>query len=211
MKAEVIIKEAASVSNIDADLATLVTAPTVKAAATIKEYSQDFGDLSLPALILELTQQVDALTSGDLARAEAILAAQAHTLDALFNNLANAAAKTNRIDHMDNYLRLAFKAQAQCRTTLEALCAIKSPQNVAFIKQANIGNAVQVNNGTTFSRRVDNREKDAMPGKQTIGNYNDTGLVGGATGSSGRFDSKLEAVEKLDRSSDRGGKGKGCI
>src|SRR5690606_26950893 len=46
------------------------------------------------------------------------------------------------------YMRLALKAQSQCRTTLETLAAIKNPP-VVFAKQANIAHGPQqVNNGS---------------------------------------------------------------
>jgi hypothetical protein len=45
------------------------------------------------------------------------------------------------------YMKLALKAQSQCRTTVEAIGELKNPQPVAFIRQANIGKAVQMNNG----------------------------------------------------------------
>jgi len=50
---------------------------------------------------------------------------------------------------METYLRLALKAQAQSRATLETLAAIKNPP-VVFARQANInhGGQQQVNNGT---------------------------------------------------------------
>ena len=44
-------------------------------------------------------------------------------------------------------MRLALKAQSQCRATIEALTNIKNPRPVAYVRQANIGQAVQVNNG----------------------------------------------------------------
>jgi len=48
---------------------------------------------------------------------------------------------------METYMRLALKAQSQCRTTLETLAEIKNPRAVAFVKQANIaGGHQQVNN-----------------------------------------------------------------
>ena len=47
----------------------------------------------------------------------------------------------------ETYLRLALRAQAQCRATLETLAVIKNPQPVAFVRQANIANGPQqVNN-----------------------------------------------------------------
>jgi hypothetical protein len=45
-------------------------------------------------------------------------------------------------------MRLALKAQSQCRATLETLATVKNPP-VLFAKQANIANGPQqVNNGT---------------------------------------------------------------
>ena len=50
------------------------------------------------------------------------------------------------------YMRLALKAQSQCRSTIEAINEIKNPSSApTFVKQANIGNAVQVNNGQNLS------------------------------------------------------------
>jgi hypothetical protein len=43
------------------------------------------------------------------------------------------------LDATDKFMRLALKAQSQCRTTVEALGELKNPQPVAFVKQANIG------------------------------------------------------------------------
>ena len=71
-----------------AGIARTVMRPTVQAALTLKEYGKPFGDLDLTGLIDSLTEQTNAATEGDLGRAEAMLAAQAHTLDAIFNNLA---------------------------------------------------------------------------------------------------------------------------
>ena len=53
---------------------------------------------------------------------------------------------------MNVYLRLALKAQGQCRATLETLATIKNPPTV-FARQANIANGPQqVNNGVSFAR-----------------------------------------------------------
>jgi hypothetical protein len=40
------------------------------------------------------------------------------------------------LDAADKYMRLALKAQSQCRTTVEALGELKNLQPVAFIHQA---------------------------------------------------------------------------
>jgi hypothetical protein len=80
---------------------------------------------------------------------------QAHTLNAIFNDLARKAAKSEYINQMESHLRLALKAQGQCRATLETLAAIKNPQPVAFVRQANIAHGPQqVNNSGAEDRRA---------------------------------------------------------
>ncbi len=75
--------------NPDDATARTLTRPEIQAAATIKMWEGDIHEVN--ALSRELTAQVAAVNGGDLKRAEGMLIAQAHTLDALFNNLARLA------------------------------------------------------------------------------------------------------------------------
>ncbi|MDP3856769.1 MAG: hypothetical protein Q8Q73_03305 [Stagnimonas sp.] len=97
------------------------------------------------------------------------MAAQAHTLDAIFNHPACRAAH-NLSEHLpaaETYMRLALKVQSQCRTTLESLAAIKNP-TVVFAKQANIAHGPQqVNNRTV--RAPARARKTGKQAKRTIG------------------------------------------
>lgn len=71
-------------------------------------------------------------------------------LNAIFNELARRAANNmgTYLGTTETYLRLALKAQAQSRATVEALAEMKKPHSVAFVKQANIAHGPQqVNNG----------------------------------------------------------------
>jgi hypothetical protein len=73
-------------------------------------------------------------------------------LNGLFANLAHRARTTEYTDKLDRYLRLALKAQGQCRATLETLAAIKNPPTV-IARQANFAHGPQqVNNGAAFAR-----------------------------------------------------------
>jgi hypothetical protein len=72
---------------------------------------------------------------------------QAHALQAIFTNLSRRAANQQYLKQFETYLRLSLKAQSQCVRTLEVLAAMKNPQPVAFVKQANIAHNQQVNNG----------------------------------------------------------------
>jgi hypothetical protein len=132
-------------------LARAALRPTVQAAITVREYEgRAFDSLKLDALVAELSAQANAANGGDLKRAEAMLVVQAHTLDAIFNSLARRAALNmgEYLNAAETYLRLALKAQSQCRATLETLALIKNPHPVAFVRQQNIGVNQQVNNGS---------------------------------------------------------------
>lgn len=83
---------------------------------------------------------------------ETLLTCQVVALNTIFTELVRRSALNmgEYLDASERYLRLALKAQNQCRSTLETLAAIKNPP-VVFAKQANInqGNGnQQVNNST---------------------------------------------------------------
>ena len=192
--------EAAAQTGKDAAMATarMVTSPTVRGAVTGQAFSKAFGDTDLAALIEVLAKQNESVRGGDLARAENMLMTQAHTLDAIFNELARRAALNmgEYINATERYLRLALKAQSQCRATLETLATIKNPP-VIYAKQANISNGPQqVNNGT--SPASVGGETSIEPNKlleQQHGQWLDTGTTGAAIGA----DKELETVGKVDR------------
>jgi hypothetical protein len=116
---------------------------------TTHTFSKQFGELDLSALVDELAVQAKSVNNGDLQRAEAMLIAQAHTLDAIFNSLARRSHHAEYLPQLETFLRLGLKAQSQCRATLETLAAIKNPAPVAFVRQANIAHGPQqVNNGS---------------------------------------------------------------
>jgi len=132
-----------------AAMARTVISPTVRGAVATQSFSGAYGETELQSLINELGKQCKQVHGGNLQRTESLLTTQAHTLDAIFNELARRAALNmgEYINATDRYLRLALKAQSQCRATLETLAAIKNPP-VIYAKQANIANGPQqVNNG----------------------------------------------------------------
>jgi hypothetical protein len=110
------------------------------------------------------------------------------------------------LDAADKYMRLALKAQSQCRTTVEALGELKNLQPVAFIKQANIGKAVQVNNGTACG------QTSAMRARKSKNEHNE--LLEGtphqpldtrAPSSTGRADPVMVTAGKTHRAEDSQG------
>jgi len=100
----------------------------------------------------------DCAADRSLSSAEALLMSQALALNTVFGELARRAALNmgEYMDATDKYMRLALKAQGQCRATLETLAVIKNPP-VVFAKQANIAHGPQqVNNGAGLPARTEN-------------------------------------------------------
>ncbi len=83
------------------------------------------------------------MDKNDLGRAESMLLVQAHTLDAIFNNLARRAINAEYMPSLESYLKLGLKAQGQCRATLDTLAKMKNPSPVNFVAQANIAHGHQ--------------------------------------------------------------------
>lgn len=110
-----------------------------------------FAKSSEMSALAEATQQaVDRAKRGGTEQADALLTSQAIALNAVFLEMSRRAA-LNMGEHlgaMETYMRLALKAQSQCRATMESLAEIRNPRAVAFVRQANIaGGHQQINNG----------------------------------------------------------------
>lgn len=134
-------------------ISEVLTRGTVGCSSTVIDYSRmQHAGLSLTDLATALNVQGEAVNRGDLSEAERMLNGQAVALNAIFVEMARRAALNMgaHLDATDRYLRLALKAQAQSRATVEALAEMKNPHAVAFVKQANIAHGPQqVNNGAS--------------------------------------------------------------
>lgn len=143
--------KAAPSPEIDKDtakaLAKIAIRPSANAAAVISEYGKMFGDHDISDLMDELVDSIEKVNDGDLKRCEGMLMGQAQALQSIFTNLARRAVNQEYLKNYEAFMRLALKAQSQCRQTLETLSNIKNPP-VVYAKQANISNGPQqVNNG----------------------------------------------------------------
>ena len=129
-------------------ISKLALKPSANAAAVIEAYSNgSFGESDFNVLVGELRSQFTKVENGDLKYCESMLVGQANALQSIFVSLARRAANQSMVMHYETFLRLALKAQNQCRMTLETLATIKNPP-VVYAKQANFaqGNQ-QINNG----------------------------------------------------------------
>jgi hypothetical protein len=77
-----------------------------------------------------IAEKATAAASGDLTFASRMLAAQAMTLDGIFTEMARRMA-LNMGDYLgatETYARIALKAQANSRATIEALAKLHQPR-----------------------------------------------------------------------------------
>ncbi len=180
--------------------------PTVLAAVTLKEYGKGYGNLDLLGLIDALTAQTKAVNDGDLGRGEAMLTAQAHILDAVFNNLARRAINAEYMDNLDRYLKLALRAQSQCRATWEALATMKNPPMMGYVRQANIAHGhQQVNNAASNAGHTSRARENADLQSKLLEVNDAERLDFGAAGAPGRANPAMASVGEIDRTKD--GKG----
>ena len=166
--------------------------PSLCAGAVIEQYgSQLFGKDNIDVNHLEeaVRQSAEAINNGDMKAVEAMLYGQAAALQTMFTNLARRAdCQQGRLDNIETPLKLAFKAQNQCRMTLETLSNVKNPP-VVYARQANITSGPQqVNNGLTHAT-----EKTIIQ-NELLEDSHVKRLDGRTQGQTGRLDTHLEAV-----------------
>ena len=184
-------------------IARTLLRPSIAHAVTLtKVLKRDYGERGLTELAEELSEQCQAVIGGKMDQAEAMLIAQATTLDAIFGDLARLAY-CNWFTHLDaaeRLMRVALRAQSQSRATLETLAEIKNPP-VVIAKQANIAHGhQQVNNGEpTRTREVQSEQSKLL--EQTHGERLDTGAAGQTIGG----DPAMATVGAIHRPEDGGG------
>jgi hypothetical protein len=181
----------------DRAIAEAALSPEMANASTTADYTTAiFPDICLQDCIEVMQADVKAVNGGNLDKLEGMLTAQAEALNAIFNNFAKRAIHSTHMPQLDIYTRLAMKAQAQCRTTVEAIAEIKYPKSATFIKEANIAQQQQVNNGKAPAHA---REKDITPTNELLTESAHAALDTGRTGAAISLDPQLEAMGKSKR------------
>jgi hypothetical protein len=137
--------ETASVHTEEEKRANIALAPEFKAAVTAQAYAPLIGQTDLASVLKRLGEMSTSSAKENSRELEYMLTSQAIALDSIFNRLAiQAHASIGKHPKVvDTYLRLALKAQNQCRATAESLVNIKSPRQ--YISQTNVATALQVN------------------------------------------------------------------
>ena len=170
-----------------------------------------FKEVDVPILMDIIRKQAGAVQGGDMSQAEAMLANQATALQTLFARLVERGMCQSTMPILEIFMKLALRAQNQCRTTLETLAAIKNPP-VVFTRQTNIANGPQqVNNGVnTLGKSYRARENKIEQTQQLEAIPHEQRLDFGATEKAGETDQNMETVGKIDRAKNRRRKTKIC-
>lgn len=109
---------------------------------------ETLGVLDVTDSFLAVDREAKKPQARDLGALEAMLAAQAITLNARFTQLAHQASQMTIVDQIDRFTRLGLKAQGQCRASIETLAFIRGGPRTVFTRQANITNGPQQVNNT---------------------------------------------------------------
>ena len=169
------------------------------------------NDTDMMATYERMLEVGEAVNGGSLATAERLLFAQAATLNVLFAELTRRAALNmgQHLDATETYLRLALKAQAHSRATVQTLAEVKQPRAVAFVKQANIAQQQQVNNGAPVSHaRTEESPKPANEQSRLEAPNEWSTLDTGATAAPARGNPEVETVGAIHRAEDTRGQGR---
>jgi hypothetical protein len=164
---------------------------------------KQLGDVDLAAAFSSMRATAGAVHGGDLKPVEAMLMAQATSLNAIYCELARRAGLnlSENLAAADTYLKLALKAQAQSRATLEALVEAKTPRSVLIAKQANVAHGPQQVNNAAGPAAVPARTKEpaTSPNELLEAPKHVNRMDSGAAGAPGRADPYLEPMVEIDR------------
>jgi len=161
--------------------AGLITSPELAAYRIIgmMQPKNIADEIDAPTMLATLRDQAASMQGGDLAHAEAMLINQASALQAVFVRLSERAMEQAHMPNLEGFMRMALRAQSQCRATLETLATIKNPP-IVYAKQANFAAGhQQVNNampGPTQAREIENQQSklsevnhELLPNARTSG------------------------------------------
>ncbi len=159
-------------------------------------------EIDVPGMLETLRDQAAAVQRGDLAHAEAMLINQASALQSLFVRLSERAMEQTHMPNLEGFMRMALRAQSQCRATLETLATIKNPP-IVYARQANVTTGPQqVNNGIPAPSQAREIESEQT---QLSGGTHELLPDARASGLASRVNPALETLGKIDRAEVRRG------
>jgi hypothetical protein len=191
------------------DIADLVTESVAGNVIIARTWSGPVYGVEIDAtdLYTAIDAAGEAVNRGDLQQLERMLAAQAVSLNSMFVRLAQLAHDNTGFEQYHTNMRLAFKAQSQCRNTIETLALMKNPP--VFAKQANIASgSQQVNNVGQLNQGIARAGLPAgTPSKLLEGAINGERLDAGASSETIQGHPAVEAMGAVNGAAHGGRQG----
>lgn len=179
-------------------LAELATRSVGNAYVARKFAMSNADEVDITDMVKAMSKAAKEVADGNLNRVEAMLVSQAISLDAMFQSLALRANKAEYMKNLEAFMRLALKAQSQCRTTIEAIGMLKNPGT--YIRQANIAQGhQQVNNTYAATSAHTVAEKSKVEPSKLMGGKGHEWMDTRAQSQAGAGHQGMEAVGAIDR------------
>jgi hypothetical protein len=163
---------------------------TINAAKVIMDCNPDQG-LGINCLTDKLEAQTAAIKAGDMELVERMLLQQSLTLQSLFLTLAEKMVNTTYAAPKQLYGNLAFKAQAQCRQSLQALVDMKQPRQNTIIN--NKAHNQQVNYHEAMLDLLEDTKPATMT-NELLSEATHATMDTRGTSAASRYDSELAAL-----------------
>lgn len=128
-------------------IAKLAVSPEMSSQRVVAASERHCGldsHLDIPELMAVLKADSERLSGGKPEDVGPILANQAIALQSLFARLTERALSQSAMTNIEAFMRLALRAQSQCRATLEALSSLKRSPSI-YAQQAHIATNQQIN------------------------------------------------------------------
>lgn len=127
-----------------------------------------FGKVEVTDVFAIITDQIAAVGKGDLSHQRAMLAGQATALNSIFTELARRAGANmgEYVSATQIYMRLALKAQSQCRSTVEALDRLVNGHEQT-VKHVHVGQGGQAVVADQFHQHTEGSGKNEKINEQS--------------------------------------------
>ncbi len=123
----------------------------------------DVGFSEFAGIMKDATRELNKTNSMEYV--ERLLLSQSIALNGMFVSLARKAAVQDGLKQYETHMRLALKAQSQCRATLETLSTVKNPP--VYANTANIATNQQINNCAPPAQTTSQPMKEALTHEQS--------------------------------------------
>ena len=176
--------------------------PLFTAANTLRLFSKGtLGELDTVDVLKTIIEQVEEVYDDNMRGAESMLMAQASALNGIFAEMARRSAMNmgTHLPACETYMRMALKAQAQCRATLETLSEVKNPRVTNFVRQQNNATQQQVNNNMCDNNKCTRTEKNINQSNELLSEATNEKLDTRRTPTASNPDSHLETMEVINR------------